>query len=283
MAFLGRRLARILPSYWLASLLLALVLWLRHKPPEMDALAKSLFFIPYLEGDTGLLALPTLWPGWTLFYELVFYAVFGLTLGLRREAAVLCAGLALCLLVAAGIYVAPAQTTVFAMTRPVVLLFVPGMVLGWLFAARVYLPGWVRVGAALACVAAYLAWPTPPDAAQYGFVYAASSGLPAALLAAALLGGPLHIPYPAFWNRLGDLSFSIYLLHVPVAWIGISLFRGRVNLLGPWGYLIPTLIAVYVLGYCHFRYVEKPLTQWLYRFVPDVAERQAATGQPLAN
>lgn len=279
--FWARRLVRILPFYWLATLFMVSILWLLHQPLDPNALVHSLLFVPRLEADTGQLALPVLWPGWTLFYELLFYCVFGLMLHLKRDRAVLAAGVALCLLSVAGLYVSPAHTTVYALTRPIVLLFVPGMVMGWLFACGIHLPAWVRAAAALGCVIAHLYWTAPPDASRYGFVYTVSAGLPAALLGVALLGGPLRVPRPALWNRLGDLSFSIYLFHVPVAWIGIGLFRGRVNDLGPWGYLALTLIGTYVVGYCHFRYVERPLTNWLKRFVPETAGRDIATGKPV--
>jgi exopolysaccharide production protein ExoZ len=83
--FALRRLIRIVPLYWLLTLLLVgLTLWqpaqFRSTVVSPSALIQSLLFIPYMNpGHPGEI-FPLLVPGWTLNLEMFFYAVFALVL-----------------------------------------------------------------------------------------------------------------------------------------------------------------------------------------------------------
>ena len=77
--FLWRRLTRVAPLYWLATLgvLGVALVWPAFLPevrPGWTHLALSLAFIPHL--DPRGLPFPTLPPGWTLDYEALFYLIF---------------------------------------------------------------------------------------------------------------------------------------------------------------------------------------------------------------
>lgn len=76
--FLRRRLIRIAPLYWCATLVYAAKLALQGLAPKIDALVFSLFFVPFSD-DAGLMR-PVLGAGWTLNYEILFYFVLGFTL-----------------------------------------------------------------------------------------------------------------------------------------------------------------------------------------------------------
>lgn len=69
--FSVRRLIRIVPIYWIATLIYALKLTLTGEAPTQQELLFSLFFIPYVN-DMGLVQ-PVLGLGWTLNYEMFFY------------------------------------------------------------------------------------------------------------------------------------------------------------------------------------------------------------------
>jgi peptidoglycan/LPS O-acetylase OafA/YrhL len=96
--FFLRRLIRILPLYWTATLgvfFLAIVApeWMKHTRPVPWELALSLLFVPfYKEGGTTN---PILFVGWTLNYEMFFYVVLALCLWVDRRRATLLAAVTL--------------------------------------------------------------------------------------------------------------------------------------------------------------------------------------------
>ncbi|WP_321905369.1 acyltransferase family protein [Paraburkholderia tropica] len=96
--FVGDRIARIVPLYWLltlgvfAGVLVAPSLF-NSTTANAGNLLKSLFFIPYRK-ESGQL-FPMLFVGWTLNYEMLFYAVTALALVLTRRHRLLFASLAI--------------------------------------------------------------------------------------------------------------------------------------------------------------------------------------------
>jgi exopolysaccharide production protein ExoZ len=95
--FFVRRLIRIVPFYWAATLAVfcAALLFpnlMRTTQADVTQLLYSLLFIPHETPSAGLM--PTLILGWSLNYEMYFYVLFAASLLLsRRWAPVLCAGL----------------------------------------------------------------------------------------------------------------------------------------------------------------------------------------------
>src|SRR4051812_41404716 len=81
--FVVRRLIRIVPLYWLFTLLLVALYalapgGLHSTVISPETLTKSLLFVPhYSLGHPGEIW-PILVPGWTLNYEMFFYLVFAL-------------------------------------------------------------------------------------------------------------------------------------------------------------------------------------------------------------
>ena len=101
--FLWRRLVRIVPLYWLATL--AAMAYHRVSVTHgahagWSDLICSLTFIPYSGDDGGWH--PILPQGWTLNYEMMFYAVFTLGLALPRKIALPAVGGALAVLLIIG-------------------------------------------------------------------------------------------------------------------------------------------------------------------------------------
>jgi peptidoglycan/LPS O-acetylase OafA/YrhL len=84
MTFVWRRLVRIVPVYWLVTLLYASKLTLTGNPPQLSELLLSLFFIPYDHGQ-AMFGAPLYALGWTLNYEMFFYMLFTLALLLPRK------------------------------------------------------------------------------------------------------------------------------------------------------------------------------------------------------
>ena len=133
--FLRRRILRIVPLYWLATIA-ALAF---HKVSATGGahagwseLVRSLFFIPYRDEDVGWA--PILRQGWTLNYEMMFYAIFAGALAFRRQIALPAIGGALAIFTLVGRLL---PTGILAyLSSPIVLWFVLGVGLAVLWRWR---------------------------------------------------------------------------------------------------------------------------------------------------
>lgn len=118
--FILKRLIRIVPLYWLVTLVyIAVVLAPKGMLPSAGEVAMSLAFLPYV-GANGQYW-PIYVPGWTLNYEMVFYALFAVALLWRQ-------GLWL-VLVALGALAAAGLAYPGFYTSPIILYFAAGIVL----------------------------------------------------------------------------------------------------------------------------------------------------------
>jgi exopolysaccharide production protein ExoZ len=130
--FLRRRFIRIVPLYWLATLA-ALAYHKVSSTHGGDAgwseLIYSLAFIPY-SNDQGSWN-PILPQGWTLSYEMVFYAIFALGLFFSRGFALIAVAVTLTAFVIFGPLVP--NETVRYLASPIVLWFLLGMALATLW------------------------------------------------------------------------------------------------------------------------------------------------------
>ena len=133
--FLRRRIIRIVPLYWLATIA-ALVFHKVSATHSVNAgwseLVRSLLFIPYRDEDVGWA--PILRQGWTLNYEMMFYAIFTLALAFRRQIALPAIGGALVIFTLVGRFL---PTGILAyLSSPIVLWFVLGVGLAVLWRWR---------------------------------------------------------------------------------------------------------------------------------------------------
>ena len=137
--FLLRRVARLVPLYWLFTLaMLAAMLLvpgqLAHTALNPAHILASFGFVPWLD-STGL-AHPILGLGWTLNYEMYFYALFAISLLIWRSmAAVVCSVLITLILLAIDLSGATHPSVTFY-ARPIVFEFVFGV-------AAYYLVTWI--------------------------------------------------------------------------------------------------------------------------------------------
>ena len=136
--FAKHRIRRIVPLYWLATLLMvcsAIVAPLLFKTLRFDAdsLLKSLFFIPYYSLSFPGLIQPLLVPGWSLNYEIFFYGLFALLLTVNREWRVRLMVGAMSILVVTGYVLHPGSAAFKVYTNPILLEFAAGMIAGRLW------------------------------------------------------------------------------------------------------------------------------------------------------
>jgi exopolysaccharide production protein ExoZ len=138
LTFLLRRLARIVPLYWvLTSIMLAYVFARGFGPSDASptlALA-SYFFIPYWRPSGEIDPLYGI--GWTLNYEMFFYVVFAVALVARREIAVAIVGAVLGAFVLASSLNAHFPSQIAYLANPRILEFVFGMGIAMLYCAGV--------------------------------------------------------------------------------------------------------------------------------------------------
>ncbi len=210
--FLRRRLTRIVPLYWIMSTAFVAVLLLNRAEIHGDIggpefLAASYLFIPWKRPD-GVMQ-PAFGLGWTLNYEMFFYAVFMPFLLLARRYAV--AGLALvfgALVVFHADFAGVPQLAFWS--DPIILEFVFGMIIALLAARSVALPLALRAGLMAGAIVAFHC-----NADGHG-LRPVIFGLPAAcFVACAVLSRPkktFSMP-ERFLLRLGDASYAMYLVH----------------------------------------------------------------------
>lgn len=265
--FWRRRFIRIMPPYWIATGLLAAVLvFMFHRPINPDHVIRSLALMPDWPADGSRRPLVYLWVGWTLLYEMAFYFIFGLFLGWPRARAITAVTATIAAVTVVGQMVTPADPALFALTRPLPVMFVLGMGLAVWREGGGRFPALMRWAVLAAVMPVLVLVPTPSVPSASGWDYLVWAGLPAVLIALAALGGPLRLPVETFVNRAGDASYAVYLLHVPVAWFWLW-FWGRLPGFdaGPWDYLASALAATLLLGWLFHAYVERPMTLALNR------------------
>lgn len=142
-SFLRRRIIRIVPLYWIATVL---ALCYHRVSATYGAhagwveLLRSLAFIPYGASDGSWR--PVLAQGWTLNYEMMFYAFFAFGLLFPRRVALAVVGAGLGVLVLDG--PSMPDPTIAYLASPIVLWFVLGMGLGTIWHWQsLREPGWL--------------------------------------------------------------------------------------------------------------------------------------------
>ncbi|WP_275789050.1 acyltransferase family protein [Pararhizobium gei] len=270
LAFLVERIRRIGPVYWLATLVMVagglaglfpnLVVTVQH-------LAASLLFIPARSPSNGEIW-PVLVQGWTLNFEIFFYLVFALSLTLPRRFRLATVAAFFVLLVLAGGLFETGNALFLTYTRPIMLEFVAGMLIGQLWlTGRVPGPrtGMLLVAAALAGFAGLEIFKLPFDAFKCGpLAIALVSGI-LALEAAGKVGRWRPLAF------LGDASYSVYIWHTFA--ISVLVKFGMAAGIGS-GILFPAaVVAGVIAGSIAYVGLERPLTQLLRSNRPNTSPK----------
>jgi exopolysaccharide production protein ExoZ len=284
LTFFCHRLIRIVPLYWLVTALYVSVATFAPRfatAYPVTTIATSLLFIPIPRSD-GIVQ-PVIGQGWTLNYEMFFYAIFAVAVILPRRPAVILASVTLGIAVQFGCLFAPLPSTVSFWTDPIVLEFVAGMFLGLIYRQGAKLSPLLGAGMIVSGIILFvlgdfigltqrlLAW-----------------GAPAALVVAGATFGRFSLRGPV-WHAfvvLGNASYALYLVHmfplralVPLAsWLHLHVAHWI------WLYALaaitaPVLAAVLV----HYAF-ERPVTKALRRYVTFAQPRKHRTtieGSPL--
>lgn len=212
--FIVHRLARIYPGYWLSILVSYLLLTDTSFGWKFDW--NSFFLVPAPLNQSLKI------PYWTLVYEMVFYAATYVFAFFRAKAAVIERSLLVWML---AISLAPKYISID--------MFEPG---GWILLSRLnvyFILGMLlalnyeaasRLSLAVTATAAIVLWNLGDALQRLGAV---PSGLFLGLgFCAVVLLGIKHIHVKAL-EFLGDTSYGLYLLHVPITVVAVRSITGR--------------------------------------------------------
>ncbi|HMO03497.1 MAG TPA: acyltransferase [Kiritimatiellia bacterium] len=270
-----KRFVRVYPLYWFYTALVlgaALLIDGAIKPHKFEPLRllETFTMVPIFYSE-----LPVISPGWSLFHEVKFYAMFLLLLAFRRPWNLLITGA----LVAANLGVTAWITATGGLfdhawhaywIGPYNVAFIAGVFAGWW--VRRAPPGatvaWSMVVAGLAVLVAG-SWSDIvfddsqlQRLGQYGL---AGLLLTTGLVALEVRPGAVRAP-PNWLVRLGDASYTAYLLHYPLMFILariMNLALGR-DTMAAWpltGGAVLLAVSVAASWYA-YRWIEVPLLRW---------------------
>ena len=269
-SFIMRRVIRIVPIYWFHTLLIGLVALVM---PQVLGSAefvlvdfiKSLFFIPYVNTAGDLQ--PILANGWSLNYEMYFYIIFAVCLLFPSRLSLLVLGAYFLGTVSTG-FLSLDNLYADFYSRPIILEFFVGAVIGYLFMKGFRLPSWFIYIGALFIVLSVLTLFYTNMLSEYLPMeyYKPFVGFFSVLLLVLPKGAEkLKMPRPAVF--MGDASYTIYLSH-PFGIGAVTqmvLFLGWESLISPWLIFIAVFAACIIGGAIAYLLIEKPLTVYLKR------------------
>jgi exopolysaccharide production protein ExoZ len=267
--FAINRISRIVPLYWVVTtaILLAAIAAPALLPGtrvDLGDWVRSLLFIPYAKGDEGLY--PILTVGWTLNYEMAFYATVWLALVLApRHVLPLACALVLALHLAARTVLEYTVAGAF-FGNAIVFEFVFGIA-----AFRIHRSGLVRGVApgALAVIAlgAYVSMAIAESAGaalDRSLLY----GLPSTVLVIAALNlehalDTLPRAVTDVLVAIGDASYATYLVHWLVLQALVKSLHQRLGVLDPHGPagIVLLMTAALIAGQLVYAALDRPLSR----------------------
>lgn len=213
--FMLMRVARIAPAYWFYTLLMAvlavavpsLIPEVRFEPAHM---LLSMLFIP-AENPAGFGVYPLLDVGWTLNFEMLFYLLFACALLVRGAYRL---GVVAALLYLVCYIITPALDFADGFySNDMVFEFLMGIGIGMLYRRGLCrATAWVPLLGIAAAFVAIWHGADVPRALEWG--------VPSAILVISCVTLEPYFKDLRFLKRLGDCSYSVYLLHVPVLCAG---------------------------------------------------------------
>ncbi|HEX4301330.1 MAG TPA: acyltransferase [Rhizomicrobium sp.] len=269
-AFYRKRIARIVPLYWLMTSAVVAVFLIRPQLLSTTRLTFgrvicSFLFIPFPSSLPPHKLEPVLVTGWTLNYEMFFYLIFGLCLFLPRERRFF-ALIAVLLACVTCQQFHPAENSLGEFYSSSILLeFGGGVAIAYAF-SRGRVLGLVP---SLALV---------PLGAISLILFASNDALPAlitrGLPALAIVAGAIsieqqyRIPNLRIPRLFGDASYSIYLSHALVLSAITQLWRRVEPSNATWNLVLFALLATLtasLAGLAVYRWIEVPLQALVHR------------------
>ncbi|UVM69586.1 acyltransferase [Pseudomonas sp. B21-009] len=255
LTFSIHRLARVAPAYWMFTLATAATIVLvpgmiPYTLFEPAFLLKSLLFVP-IQNPTGIGFFPMMTVGWTLNYEMAFYAVFLISMFSPHKLRIFALAIGICLLY----WVAPTLGGAFEFYgNPIVFEFLLGVAI-----AYAYRRGWVnRIKPTVALVGTGCALGL---IIYYGQVTHSPvrSGIPCAIIILCALSQEHILPRSTILTQLGDWSYSTYLCHILI--ICAMVKTGAMFHLHPAITFIGAMVGTCITSAFSFHAIERPISR----------------------
>jgi peptidoglycan/LPS O-acetylase OafA/YrhL len=281
--FAIRRLLRIVPLYWACSILVFAVALaapnvFKTTVADFKHLAASLFFIPDPDPVNQTDWRPLYKLGWTLNYEMFFYAALMVLFWCRssRERSVILT-LALGSLVVLSFVIPPKESMLAFYLNIALLPFLVGVWMAEFAAVFQRVPRWGVAGLLAAAVLSVIALYRVDFEDLRALGGHAIMTAAATFIVAAGLACEQKFPRRGFARMVGDSSYSLYLTHmfvVGAAWAVIDRLPvpGAVRWAG--GFLIAG--ACLLMAYHSFRWVETPFNRLAQRLTGRTARARQA-------
>ncbi|UFW88718.1 acyltransferase [Bradyrhizobium barranii] len=261
--YIWRRAVRIYPLYWVIFCAVLAPLLLARADVDLRRIVMEFFLLPAsgLVADQKIVVV-----SWTLCYEIAFYVIFGIAIFNRFLGGVIGALWLLAAIYSVGESV-PAKWTILCSPYPV--LFLTGMIIQRVWSSRKFdvplVPTFVLgiVVFTAAAITRVNALGIPAGLVQWA--YGVGAGLIILAAVAAERRGSLE--FPEWLTRIGDASYSLYLVHFTVLSVlaklivATNVFKGlplQVLFVGMAVVTVAVGMAVHLL-------VEKPLLKLVGR------------------
>jgi exopolysaccharide production protein ExoZ len=268
-AFLLRRLIRIVPLYWIATMALVAAALLmpslfKETSPNLLDGARSLLFIAFHNAAQDGKILPLLVPGWTLNLEMCFYAIFTITLfAWIRPYQIWVTGILFSMALVIGLNLSHHDSLLAFYSQPRIFEFWIGMLIARVFSTTTKsMPA--TVAYALIALGFLLRLPPLPSVP----VNTAIKLLKPALCVIGAIYAERRGAMPKLprLELLGDASYSIYLTHIftegatRTIWHWLPIDTGVAAGIAFAIFSMSSVIGIALLSY---QYIEKPTLKWL--------------------
>ena len=257
--YLRKRFVRLFPIYWLYSIPMTLLLLMglgtdATYPTDFAGWMTAITLIRFTP------ALPPLPTSWTLFHEVAFYAAFATLILNKRLGLIMMAIAALGCILHYQLPTTYTRTPYNVYTATYNLYFLFGMAAHWLFrrGGRGHWELTLGVAVVVLALSETLPWAQlTPLMSALGFALILTG---AAKLEAA---GAFRVPPQLVF--IGDASYSIYLLHLPLEGLllKIALKTPLYATLGAPAVFLLTLAGAILLSCLAYQLIERPLLSWL--------------------
>lgn len=267
--FALRRITRVVPTYWImttvwVAIAFGVISWVTLDPLHV---IQSYLFIPHFSPDHAGKIFPVLVPGWTLIYEMFFYAIFSLCLFLPSRFRLAALSAALAGLVLFGWAADPKSAVLETYTNPLLLEFLGGVLIGYLWGRRALPSGlfaMILLAIGVVALAASMYMSTDPEEFRVAYW-----GAPSALIVAGALGVPALQGRQPLLLALGNASYSIYLSHIIYLTFLAEVMRRSPfppkTLAGGLLFMLVGFVGACVIGWLIYRFVEQPLEAFFRR------------------
>ncbi len=258
--FLLRRIARIIPLYWLITsvkiaIALAIPAAVLHNHPTLTSSLGSFFLLPMFNAAGEVR--PIHGVAWTLLHEMVFYYIFAIAIFLKRSPVVWCSAtiIALWLL---GYSINQKTALMIVLTDTINLMFVAGILLAWSFQKEFRLPPALAAILLIGSLAAIFS----DEFTSIKRMYLHNIHWEAVILVLALLNMDSfgHARIKRLFSSLGDSSYSLYLIH-PILAPAVLLVLAKIGISNVITLITSTVILAVSCSVLIFIFVESPLNR----------------------